>query len=564
MSNIINPSYVPLIPPGNIFDTLNDDTNNYAVRWIQPTDPVYYTVANRPISDTVLRQLIISKAIDNIALRLSHQSNFPFIITPIVVNGSTSSGLPLSWIWDMHVSIYYRWENLRLAKIKRTSGTNGTGNYTGNLRLYFTADDSTSGTETYLFYVDYQIDSELTYQICGINMVTDETPHVDDASFSAMDGYILMRTINPDNDSTMESLLTDVLYPPVAPLTETVGELEDSAAGSASNPSDFDTSIVSHGTGILTLSAFNIIPAIDTIIDNWLIATNFPFRVNLGRTSIGSSPLTIPQGLFYELSIVAPSPDSYPSSVDDVFPVWISRIHREDPSASEIKFYFSTYDIEHSVSGYKIIEFASLTLNRSNRKNDVIHIVPEAPLYYGKTSSDWYQGFGEGHVVLSTKWGTSSLSSEVNDMFNECAANTQENFEFNMTQTLLSPYAVHRVPKNIPTNGQFAALKGTLGDADPPNSTNEFVVKNDAGLGEAVDLSATHGSKNGISDTGYKATHAVAFVKLEVTAEGTSYDFDNDIKPRLETLYGRSLQFGDFWFNGTRLLMYDGEKFIEV
>lgn len=129
---------------------------------------------------------------------------------------------------------------------------------------------------------------------------------------------------------------------------------------------------------------------------------------------------------------------------------------------------------------------------------------------------------------------------------------------------MLSPYAVHRVPKNIPTNGQFAALKGTLGDSNPPNSSNEFVVKNDSGLGEAVDLAATYGSKVGIADTGYKATHAVAFVKLEVTAESDSYDFDTDIKPRLEALFGRALKFGDFWFNGVILSMYDGEKFIEV
>jgi len=561
--SIINPSYVPLISPGNIFEALNDETNNYAVRWIQPTDPVYYTVANRPISDTVLRQLIISKAIDNISLRLSHQSNFPFIITPIVVNGTNSSGLPLSWIWDMHVSIYYRWENLRLAKIKRTSGTNGTGSYTGNLRLYFTAEDSTSGIETYLFYIDYDIDSDLTYQICPINMVTDETPHIDTTSFAAMSGYVLMKTVD-FSDSTFISLLTDVLYPPIAPLTETTGELEDSAAGGSSNPSDFDSSSMSHGTGILTLSAFNIIPAVDTIIDNWLIATNFPFRVNLGRQSIGSSPLIIPQGLFYELSITAPAPDLYPSSTDDVFPVWISKIERNDPAASEITIYFSTYDIEHSASGYKTIQFASLTLARTDRQNDIKHITAIAPLYYGKTSSDWYQGFGEGHVMLSAKWGSSSLSTEVKAMFDACAANTQDYFEFNMTQTMLSPYAVHRVPKNIPTNGQFAALKGTLGDSNPPNSSNEFVVKNDSGLGEAVDLAATYGSKVGIADIGYKATHAVAFVKLEVTAESDSYDFDTDIKPRLEALFGRTLKFGDFWFNGVILSMYDGEKFIEV
>lgn len=563
---IIDSGSVPLISPGNIFNVLNGDT--YAIRWIQPTDPVYYTVANRPLSDSVMRQLIIAKAIDNIALRLSHQSNFPFVITPIVVNGALTSGLPLSWIWDCHVSIPQRWEQLKLAKIKRMSGVNSTGSYTGILRFYFTAEESTSGIETYLFYVDYVIDSNLTYQILTINLVTDETPNLDSSEYTSIDGYVIMRTIDPSDDSTLQSLLDNILYPTVGGTT--TGELQDSAAGGASNPSDFDANAVSHGTGVLTASAFNAIPAVDAVIDNWLIATNYPFRTSATRLANGSGPITIPQGLFNEFSIVAPTPDiASTSTTDDVFPVWISKIERMDTSANTIKIWLSTYDINHSDSGYQSIDFASLTLTRSHRKDHVVHISSEASLFpdmagTGYTATDWEQGFGKGYVVLSKKWGTSALSTEVENMFDAIATHSQIYFDFNLESTILSAYAIERSSKNIPTNGQFAALRGSGGDSNPPSASNPYVVKGDSGLGTAVNLTIKFGAKEGISNTGYMATHASPLVHLEVDASKETYDYDSDVSPRLKELFGRNLQFGDRWYDGVRLLLYNGDTWVET
>jgi hypothetical protein len=145
----IDPDLIPSIAPGQIFSTLTEQSS-LNVRWISPRDPVFFEVMNRPMADIVVRQLIIAKALDALELRLSHQALFPFLITCKVDVGTTNIETPISWIWDMHVSIPAKWEYLRLAKIKRISGVNGT-TPTGSLRLIFTAQEKGSSVEVALF-----------------------------------------------------------------------------------------------------------------------------------------------------------------------------------------------------------------------------------------------------------------------------------------------------------------------------------------------------------------------------------------------------------------------------
>jgi hypothetical protein len=566
---IISPTLVPLASPGNLFELLNDP-DLYPVRWIQPIEPVFYTVQNRPSSDITFRQLVIAKSIDNISLRLSHQANFPFIISPIIIRNLIESGLPLSWIWDIHVSLPKRWRKLRLAKIKRLNdGDNGT-TFTGTLRLYFSSEDETSEIETYMFYIDYDIGSELTYQICETQYITDEIPCITSDEFSTLNGWVVMRTIDPTDDSTFYSILTTILTPPVAPDTYTTGSMKNSDPDAAIT---YDDTAISHGTGMLTSSAFNAIPSLDMVIDNWLIATNYPFRVSSDRISTGSLPITIPQALFEEFSIIAPTPDLPSTSTTvDVFPVWISRIERLDASANSIKITLSTYNIEHDDGGYRRINFATITLSRSNRQGDIVRIVPVLPLFYGKTEPIWGQKFGDGYVLLSRKWGatgTTGLSSELEDFFDDIAVGTIAYKEFNIDSTILSSYSVSRVPANIPTNSQFQALKGTKGDGDPPSMTNPYVVKNDCGKGTLVNFAELEGfgPVEGLSNTGFMAVNLSPIVRMDVTDPEKPPSFEDNVKPRLEYLLGRTLDanaFGVRFFDGVRLFFWNGDAFVDA
>src|SRR5688572_10001473 len=134
----IPPNKIPLVTPGQLFSQLTSNTA-LAIRWLTADDPVYFEATNRPIADAVVQHLIIARSLDQVALRISHQNLFPFLVQPQVENGSLLTNLPIAWIWDMHVSLPSKWENVRLAKIKRVSGSNTAGSsgdeYTGKLRL---------------------------------------------------------------------------------------------------------------------------------------------------------------------------------------------------------------------------------------------------------------------------------------------------------------------------------------------------------------------------------------------------------------------------------------------
>jgi hypothetical protein len=123
---VFNANLIPTIAPGTLFSRLTTDTS-ISIRWLTALDPVYFDVLNRPTGDLALRQLILAKTLDTINLRLGHQALFPYVVQPQIVNGTTIGDVPLGWIWDMNVSMPKKWEDVRLAKIKRVSGQNVSG-----------------------------------------------------------------------------------------------------------------------------------------------------------------------------------------------------------------------------------------------------------------------------------------------------------------------------------------------------------------------------------------------------------------------------------------------------
>jgi hypothetical protein len=280
---------IPLIAPGNLFNALTTDT--YNVRWLVPEDPVHAEALNRPSGDIVVRQLMLARSLDQVQLRLSHQNLFPFLIQPQVVNGTTITNLPLSWIWDMHVSLPAKWEDVRLARVKRISGSNtaGTGGdeYTGVLRLVFTATQETSATEVAVFQVDYHIDgttANLSYQRNRISIPTaiEESNPVDAGESETIDGFITFATLDTTDSDVMEFL--DTVGPPIDGTdgdsdgefdSPAVYEIRDADAGGSSVLDDFTLVGMSHGTGIVVDSAFNSLTPLDSDINNFISALNY-------------------------------------------------------------------------------------------------------------------------------------------------------------------------------------------------------------------------------------------------------------------------------------------------
>src|SRR5574343_1617221 len=116
----IDPTKVPTVQPGSLFSQFTGNTS-LAIRWITSRDPAYFEVLNRPLSDMALREIILAKTLDNINLRLGHKALFPFLVQPRVIGSLGEVDVPPSWVYDMHVSIPSKWENVRLAKIDRKS-----------------------------------------------------------------------------------------------------------------------------------------------------------------------------------------------------------------------------------------------------------------------------------------------------------------------------------------------------------------------------------------------------------------------------------------------------------
>jgi len=354
----ISPDLIPTISPGNIFSRLTTDSS-LNIRFLTATDPAYFEVINRPIADSIVRQLIIAKALDAVNLRLGHQALFPFLIQSQFTSGTTIFDLPGSWIWDMNVSMPKKWEKARLAKIKRVSGTNtdigtGTEEFTGKLRLVFTAQEEGSTTEVSVFQADYQIDSDLTYQRMRIDIPSssEEATPLPSGETETVDGFVTFRTL--DTTTTESQTFFGALDPPTTTTTDSSGEytspavyqIVDTVAGGANVTDDFDTTAISHGTGLLVDSATNPIPALDSDALTWLNTFNYPFRLDATRASASPGGITIPQGLFQEFNITVPASDQPTDDTTGAFsPVWVSKITRDDASSDQLTFTFSTFNI---------------------------------------------------------------------------------------------------------------------------------------------------------------------------------------------------------------------------
>ena len=578
----IDPALVPTITPGNIFQRLTEDSS-LNVRWLVATDPVLFEALNRPMADITLRPLIIAKALDDINLRLSHQALFPFLVTPKVSAGSSGVlELPGSWIWDMHVSIPAKWELLRLARIKRISGTNTGGSandeVTGLYRFVFTAQEKGSAVEVALFHVDYQVDSFFTYQIQEIvpSDATEESISIDPGEVETIAGRIIFRTLDTEDD-TVDSFMK-ALAPP-SDTTDSNGdgifdspaiyEMQATPPGGISNPDDFLAGALNHGTGILVISAWNSIPSGDSDFNAWLSSSNFPFRI--GATKQSLQGITIPSAMFREFSLIVPAPDQDTGDVTTQnHPVWISRIERLDDLATQLKFVFSTHTINASGTP-DVVEFAQMTLQKSYLPGRAVQISPVDDLLEaeGTDQTNFRQGFGYGHVVLGSIWGSST--DEVDNFFEGFIAilSSPPDTSFSKETTILSSYSLDRNSRFTPTQGQWQALKGSTARLEVkinPSDSNRYILEADQGLGDMIDFRTKVGFPEelrehpSIEPEAFTGAVLHRIVKLVVDSSKETHVYETDILPRLRCLLGRDPQFGDMWFDGTLFKTFNGEQ----
>ncbi len=563
----ITTSLIPTINPGSLLSRLVSD-NTITVRFYTAKDPVYYEVMSRPIADLALRQLIIAKAVDNIQLRLGYQNLFPFLVQPVVVNGTAQLDLPGSWIWAMQVALPAKWEKIRLAKIKRISGENaatgGTGeDYTGALRLVFYGQEEGSTSEVALFEADYEIDSTLDYQTVRVSKtLSGESNPIPTSEKETVDGFITFRTLDRD-DSVVQEFMA-FLDPPLTPSdANSDGEYDSPAVYQILDESDttrYTLVGLSHGTGLLVDPAIAPIPPIASSIENWVDSFNYPFDDAASLLSATHASVTIPTGLFKQFLISVPAGDEPDGDLSgSYFPVFVSKVVREDDTGDTISLRFSTYNVESPSTSP--IEFASLTLERSMSSGDRVAIVPTENLYPSHAGeSNWMQGFGRGHVVLSGKWG--STDSVVDAFFDAVTAIPDSPAEalFTKDSTRISSFGAHSSPKTVPTVGQGAALVGSRDgvDGEDPSSANRFVVEADQGLGTRIDFldgSYSLSSLDGASRYGYSGGLCHRIVYFEVDAS-KSYNYATEILPRLVILLGRNPIFGDMWYDGVRMKIF--------
>ena len=421
-----------------------------------------------------------------------------------------------------------------------------------------------------MFYADYIINSSLAFQISRLAVPTAsiDADAVDQSEASTFSGSIVIRTLDVTDaivqsfyDSVITTNTTDSNSDGIYDSPE-IYEIADSNAGSTATD-DFDATIVSHGTGILTSSACNSIPSLDSSIQYWIEATNYPYSANANRTS--TEGVEIPLGLFREFSILAPTGDlATGDTSNDSYPVYISKIGVVGTGEDVVRFTFSTY----ATGTQDAIEFAFLDLSRSGSAGDVIKIEPLNSLLVD--DSDFIQDFGRGHATLSVLW--SEDLPAINAFFDSFSAFTTDPREttFTPSSTKLSSFGIDRVSKYSPTKGMFEALYGTTSEnstPEYPSSANKFVTANDQGTGDVIDLEAQTGitPNSAISKYGYTGSLCHKLVKLEIdyTADMTSGTFyDDEILPRLKVLFGRDLVFGDQWFDGSRFKTWTGTTWL--
>jgi len=566
---------VPSKAPGTIFSSFVGGDPSLNIRWLTAADPCFYEALNRPLADIAVRQLVVAKAVDKLQLSLGKDNLFPFLVDPVVVSGTQQDNLPVKWIWDLHASLPKKWRNLRLAKIKRLSGTNSlTSGYVGALRLIFTASVQGSNVEVSIFSADYKIDSPLTYQTQKLTIITseEENNNINPGESETVTGHITFRTLDINDQDVTDFL--DMLAPPVDTSNSdgvydnpSVYEIADSVAGGTAVTEDFNVTSISHGTGMLLDSAWNAIPSLDSDTQSWVLAFNYPFDTNANLTSVDN--IKVPQGLFSEFNIVAPAGDNPSGNGSGLFfPVWINRIERIGSGSSTLRFYFSTYNVTDANPGTTPIEFAKMDLLRSYGAGEIVEITPFINL---KLNNDqlFDQHFGRGHAVLSSLWDGSS--TVVDDFFDAFATiiTTPSDTEFSRSSTRLSAFGISRVPKFTPTKGQSQALQGSssrLTVPKHPSAGNRYVTEQDQGLGNQIDLEAIDGITPNASIDRYGFTGALVhpIIRLNVSADNLGDNpatYEEEILPRLRVLLGgRDPQFGDFWYNGTRLMFNNGDS----
>lgn len=581
---VINPAVVPTVAPGNLFTTLTqDDTLN--IRWLTAVDPAFFEALNRPIADSVLRQLILAKTLDQLSLSIGHQAMFPFLVQAQVSSGTETADIPPGWIWDLHMSLPAKWEDFRLAKIKRISGLNATSGATGSLRLIFTAAQETSSVEVAIFTADFVIDSALTYQRLRLIVATtaEETVAIDTGESETIDGFITLRTL--DQSDPLVEAFYDLLSPGLNPTdsdldgfydTPEVYETVDTVPGGTGIPNDFQTTSMKHGTGLLVDSTENAIPSLDSDVQSWINAFNYPFDSIANRTSTGTTAVTIPIGLFREFDITAPAGDEPTGDTTGLFfPVWISKIESTtDSTGDQLRFTFATHNVTDTSPSLDAVDFARLDLRPTMVTGEIVAIIPIDDLTLNVSSEDelFEQHFGRGHVVLSSVWG--GTTSTIDDFFDEFTTLGVDQIDFTQSSTRISSYGISRVPKYTPTIGQSQALDGTSSDLDtpiPPSIDNKYVTEADQGLGNSIDLEADsdvdpHAGIDRFGNTGALA-HRIVRMCVDGTkiptgsAVGADTFYVDEILPRLRLLLGRDPKFGDYWYDGTRLKFFNGDTF---
>ena len=573
----IDPSLVPVINPGDLFDEFTTDAS-LNIRWLTAGDPCHFEILNRPLADIALRQLILAKALDALDVSLGYQAIFPFIINPQITSGSAIINLPVRVFWDIHVSVPTKWVNLRLARVDRLDGVNGTGgtgtssDYTGHLRFIFTAQQSiggVGGAEIAIFYADYDIDSALTYQRVRITPANSTdilvgngiTNILDPGDTITIDGSVVFRTL--DAAETQNQDLFDFLAPGSVAMYEVVD--------SQPLTPDFETSVVSHGTGMLTSSAYNYITEVASAPSAWLEAFNYPFDLNATLAANDSSGITIPSGLFGEFDIVAPAGDQPTGDSSGAFhPVWVNKIERVDGSVPTLILYFSTFGLD-PINALNTIEFATLTLTKDMLDGQVVAITPYNHLFPSMSGANWHQEFGRGHVVLSAKW--SATGGEVDDFFDAfpVIVGGTTSATFSQGSTRVGSWGISRVPKYTPTAGQAGALAGSSSDrATPiyPSTSNKYITESDEGLGDLVDLDSQTGitANAAINRYGNTSTSVHKLVKLIVDPDSASAGganfYTDQVLPRLRILLGRDPVFGDTWYSGVRFMVFNGDSWI--
>ena len=567
----ITSALIPTKAPGSLFSNLTGGDASLNIRWLTAQDPCFYEVLNRPLADIAVRQLVIAKTVDILNIRLGHQALFPFIVQPTINVDTYFVDFPIGMIWDIHVTAPIKWENIRLAKIERISGSNGVTNaeYDGIIRLVFSGNVVNGTAETLLFYADYHIDSVLTYQrvpVTPASITAVNANNVISLSESpTVGGYMIFKTLDLNLQSTREFL--DAISPPIGELSSglfqnpAIYEITDSIGGSSNFTEDYDLLSITHGTGLLTDSAYNAIPPLNTDVQTWINAFNYPFDADASMQGDIKDDeqgfYDVPIGMFREFNITAPANDG-PENDTRAFKVEITRIAKLYPADanSPLRVYFSTRDVTLDSTFSATSEFATMDLPISGRPGDIIHILP-----IDTTNANIQSGVG--YAILSSIWDGTSPSIE--KFFRLFSRNpfSDRSVKYHVR---LSSFGVSRISRYSPTKGQAYALTGTASNRSipiPPSADNKYVTEADRGVGDRIDLEATFTQNSAIERYGYTGCVANRVVKLVVDSTQVPNDptfYDTVILPRLTALLGRPPEFADGWFNGTRFLTYNGDS----